>query len=78
MGFRQDGFIYINGLTITGQMMPSGSTDFNNISKEVRVTVSSLKKGYFVEALTDGEIGIYEKDKEFDWVSEEKGEAKWI
>jgi hypothetical protein len=78
MGFRQDGSIYVNGPTITEQMMPSGSTDFSNISKEARVTVSSLKKGYSEKALTDGEIGIYEKDKELDWVSEEKGESEWI
>lgn len=77
MGLRKDGSIYVNAPTVTGQLMPSGSIKYKNIAKEARIKVSSVKAGYSEKAVADGEIGIYQKNEKYDWVSDGNKE-EWI
>ncbi len=78
MGFRADGSIYVNGPTLTEQPMPSGVTEYVNIAADAVITVGSEKAGFKKEALNDGEIGIYRKNKDYDWVSDKTMEKDWV
>lgn len=78
MGFRADGSLYVNGPTITNQPLPSGTSGIANLAKDARVSVSSTKDDFQPAALTDGAIGLYSKNKEYEWVSEESKEEAWV
>ncbi len=78
MGFRKDGSIYVNGPTVTEQLMPAGSIKYGNISNEAKIKASSTKAGYFKETVVDGEISIHENNIANNWVSEENNKEEWL
>lgn len=77
MGVRTDGTLYANGPIKGYQVMPNGTTDYVNVAKEAEVSVSSTKQPYRKQALTDGEIGLYERYERYEWSSDE-GKNAWI
>ena len=78
MGFREDGSIYVNAPTVTEQPMPSGTNADANIASEAKITTSPTKAGYKEKAITDGEIGIYEKFGKNEWVPSKGKEDVWV
>lgn len=78
MGFREDGSIYVNGPTLTPQLKPSGLTDMNNIAGEAEVSASFAKEGSKLSYITDGEIGIYKKNAQFQWLNGSSDKKPWV
>ncbi|MFZ5351092.1 MAG: glycoside hydrolase family 43 protein [Bacillota bacterium] len=78
MGFRKDGSIYVNGPSVTQQLMPSGAMEYTNIAKTSVITTSSEKEGFKKDFLIDGEIGIYAKFGENQWVGTTDKGSVWI
>lgn len=68
-GFRSDGSMYVNGPTISSQLMPSSMGGIVNIAPMSKLNVSSVSDGYSKEALTDGEIGIYPWLEKYEYLS---------
>jgi GH43 family beta-xylosidase len=79
MGFREDGSIYVNGPTLSQQPPPSGVNGLTNIAREAKITAGSVKEGFSVKALQDGEIGIYPTRTETkDWVVVREAGKAWV
>lgn len=78
MGFREDGSLYVNGPIVTAQPMPSGAVTSRNIAAEAKLEVNGTKDGFKKEALIDGEVGIYARFAELEWVSDNNKEGAWI
>lgn len=78
IGFREDGTVYINGPTLSPQILPSGIEEFYNAALEAKISASSIKPGYTVESLADGELGFTKDSMDYDWVSNNETEGAWI
>lgn len=78
LGFRTDGTMYVNGPTVTLQPAPFGSTRLVNVAHEARLSASSVKEGFSLSALTDGEIGIDVLKASYDWVSDGERAGAWV
>jgi hypothetical protein len=61
--------LFVNGPISGYQVKPSGTTQYVNHAQQAKVTVSSTQEPYRVNAITDGEIGIYERLERYEWVS---------
>lgn len=78
MGFREDGSVYVNGPTLSPQPLPSGIYGYSNIAPEAVLTSSSVKTGYSLNHLKDGEIGIYGKFADlYEWMGDDERAGAW-
>jgi hypothetical protein len=71
MGFRPDGTIYVDGPTTTDQPKPSGTSGVSSIAAEASITASPALKGE-TAMLTDGEIGIYKRTSQREYIFADK------
>lgn len=78
IGFRDDDTVYVNGPSLSPQILPSGVGEFYNAALEAKISASSVKPGYKVESLIDGELGFTKASMDYDWVSNGETEGAWI
>ncbi|MEG6613507.1 glycoside hydrolase family 43 protein [Pseudoclostridium thermosuccinogenes] len=78
IGFRDDGTVYVNGPSLSPQILPSGLGGFYNAALEAKVSASSVKPGHKAESLVDGELGFTKASTDYDWVSNGETEGAWV
>jgi GH43 family beta-xylosidase len=78
IGVRADGTLYVNGPTVTPQLLLTGAGEKLNLAQQAVVTASSSQTGYSAAAVIDGEISVHRQQAAYEWMSAGETAGAWL